>query len=282
MSPRVDAHNHIIDPGRFPFVPGAGYTPASAREWGSFTDFDSVLAANGISHALLVQPSCYGTDNRAMLDAIARSGGRFRGIAVVETGAGEKELDRLAAAGIVGVRFNMMQTDPDILARPEVDRFLARVRERGWFLQIFAAARLWAVHAEGLAGRGLRVLVDHWGAPDLARGVDQPGFAALLRAAREAGTWSVKISAPYRLSKRLPHYEDLDPYLAPLVEAFGADNCVWGSDWPYLNTPLDIRYGDLLAALERWFPDEGERARILWDNPARLFGFAPPGDGAAG
>lgn len=274
----VDSHLHVVDPRRFPVVPGVGYTPASPREWGTLEDMEKVFGENGITHALIVQPSCYGFDNSCMLDAIARGGGRYRGIAVVDPASPADEFDRLARQGIVGVRLNMMQSDPDSLARPEAETFLAEVRRLGWFLQVFADGAKWERHAERLAATGLKVMVDHFGAPDCTRGVDQPGFQAVLRAARTAGNWTVKLSAPFRVSKSYPDFGDLDPFVAELVAAFGADGCVWGSDWPYLNVGREVFYPDVLRAVARWFPGDEERRRLMRDNPARLFGFdAAPG-----
>lgn len=274
MKMRVDAHSHIIDPANFPLVPHAGYTPHSERELGTADDYREVLDRNGMTHALLVQPSCYGSDNAAMLDAIDNGAGRFRGIAVVNPASDEDEFARLANRGIAGVRFNMVQSDPGVLSRADIRTFFRRLAALDWCLQIFAPASIWAVHADRLAESGLKVIVDHWGMPDCREGADQPSFRKLLGAARRAGNWAVKLSAPYRVSRRHPEYDDLDPFADALIDAFGIRNCVWGSDWPYLNTPNEIEYDRLLASLNRWVPDPMEREMILWNNPARLFGFS--------
>ncbi|MEZ5865429.1 MAG: amidohydrolase family protein [Geminicoccaceae bacterium] len=253
----ADTHNHIVDPLRFPIVPGVGYTPRQADEWGTFEQFDATLGQNAVSNALLVQPSCYGTDNSAMLDAIARSAGRFRGIAVVDIEADDRTLHELADAGIIGVRFNMMQSDRNIFARSGIDRFLARIRELGWFLQCHATAPLWERLAPRLERSGLLLIVDHFGLPAPQEGIDQPGFQALLRAARSAGNWTVKLTAPFRVMRAPSEsYPELLPYVEALVDAFGIDNCIWGSDWPYLNG------GGGTGTTASWRPSgNGSRAR---------------------
>ncbi|MEZ0214556.1 MAG: amidohydrolase [Xanthobacteraceae bacterium] len=269
----VDSHIHIIDPERFPFMPGAGYTPRSPAECGSFEQLEAVMAARGVSHGLLVQPSCYGNDNRAMLDAIGRSEGRLRGIAVVDTGISDTQLDRLSEAGIVGARFNLMQGDAQVFTRLDVAAFLTKLQARGWYLEVYADSARWAELAPRLADSGVKVIVDHWGGPDRAGGVAQDGFQVMLRAAQAAGNWTVKFSAAFRLSDAGPHYEDLSPFVAPLLDGFGSPNCVWGSDWPFINLTRRPNYADLQHALELWIHDAAVRAGILSGNPARLFGF---------
>jgi predicted TIM-barrel fold metal-dependent hydrolase len=271
----VDTHNHIVDPMRFPIVPGVGYTPRQVDEWGTFEQFDAMLVENAVSNAVLIQPSCYGVDNSAMLDAIARSQGRFKGVAVVDIEADEHTFAELADAGIIGVRFNMMQSDRDVFARRGIGRFLGRMRSLGWFLQCHASAQLWERLAPDLEGSGLKVIVDHFGLPSTEDGVNQPGFQALLKAARSAGNWTVKLTAPYRIAlSASDDYRELLPYVERLVDAFGIDNCIWGSDWPYLNGGGRYRYDQLKATISKWFPSAADQEKIYWENPARLFGFS--------
>lgn len=275
--PRVDAHLHVIDPLRHPFVPGCGYHPQDPVEWGTSAQLDVMMAARGVSHGLLVQPSCYGTDNRAMLDAIRRGDGRLRGIAVIDPEISEAGLDELAASGIVGVRLNLEQSGGQALANPSFERLIERLRRRGWFVEVFAAHHRWQEMAPMLASFRIPVIVDHWAGVDSGQGPGQAGFQAVLEAARACGDWTVKLSAPFRISRRPPPYEDLDPFLPPLIDAFGLQGCLWGSDWPFINTPNRIEAAGLDAAFDRWFPRPAERQQITWDTPARLFGFASRG-----
>ena len=268
---RADCHAHIIAPAQFPYADGPGYMPR-ADEVGDRQAFDRVRAAHGVSHALLVQPSCYGIDNAAMLDAMRASGGRIKGIAVVPPDIPDREMQRLREQEVVGVRLNLMRTDPDALARPGGEVFLSRIKAFGWLVQVYATGDVWAAVEAPLRRSGVRVLVDHFGDPDLIRGVDQPGFQAVLRLGRETDA-VVKLSAPYRPSQRPFHHEDVEPFVAAIVEAYGVDRCIWGSDWPFINTTQQVEYGALLRLLPRWLPEAADRETILWHTPARLFGF---------
>jgi predicted TIM-barrel fold metal-dependent hydrolase len=268
---RVDCHAHVIAPQKFPYADGPGYMPRP-DETGEYDAFRRVLATHGISHALLVQPSCYGYDNACMLDAMARSGGRFKGIAMVAPEVSEGEMQSLKEQGVVGIRLNLMRTDPEALSRPGAARFLARIKALDWFVQVYATGDVWAGVGESLRQSGVRVVVDHFGDPDLSRGLDQPGFQTVLRLGRE-GDAAVKLSAAFRPSARAFPHEDVEPFVAAVIDAYGLNRCVWGSDWPFINTAQRVEYGGLLDLLTRWLPKPGDRDRVLWQNPARLFSF---------
>lgn len=268
---RADCHAHIISPHAFPYANGPGYKPRP-DETGECGQFLDTLDAHAMSHALLVQPSCYGYDNACMLDAITRSRGRMRGIAVVAPQASDTEWERLKESGVVGVRLNLMRTDAEALSRPDSSHFLARVKALDWFLQLYATGDFWSRIRDILTRSGVRLVIDHFGEPDPSRGTDQPGFQAVLGLARETDA-IVKLSAPFRAStKPFPH-SDVEPFIAAIVDEFGVDRCVWGSDWPFINTTQEVKYGSLLNLLSRWLPDAADQERVLWHNPARLFGF---------
>jgi predicted TIM-barrel fold metal-dependent hydrolase len=267
----IDCHAHVVDSERFAFVDGPGYRP-QPHETGTREAFAAVLDAHGVARALLVQPSCYGVDNAAMLDAMARSRGRFKGIAVIEPDTGERELAALGERGVVGVRFNLVNYDRHALAKAAAAGLLERLRDLGWFTQIFAQDEQWPELAALLLGSKVRVLIDHFGVRDIAAGVHSPGFRSVLELGR-SGLAVVKLSAPFRLVSRPGAYDDVDAFAAALLGAFGVGGCVWGSDWPFLGVREAIRYGDLLAALARWLPDPTDRLRVLRHNPIELFGF---------
>jgi predicted TIM-barrel fold metal-dependent hydrolase len=264
---RIDCHAHVIDPGRFPFADGPGYRP-KPHEAGPHRDYAAVLDRHGVSHALLVQPSGYGTDNSAMLDALARHPGRFKAIAVVGPDIEDAALHDLAAAGVVGVRFNLVSYRPDGLAGAQAERLLARVRDLGWHVQVYATDAQWAEVAPVLRRAGVRVLVDHFGVVDASVGTDGAGFQAVLALGRD-GLAAVKLSAAFRVGD--PAH--LDRYGVALLAAFGPDRCVWGSDWPFLGVARTPTYAETLQVLERWLPDAEQRSRVLWRTPATLFGF---------
>lgn len=267
----IDCHAHVIDTARFPLDPGPGYKPRP-NETGPKETYCGVLDGHAVRHALLVQPSGYGYDNACMLDAIASYPGRFKGIAVLDPTTSERELAALAARGVVGVRFNLVSYERDGLTRPEAAGFLARLKALGWYAQIFADDAQWPEIAEILRKSGVKVLIDHFGLRDLSGGLDQPGFQAILRLGRE-GNAVVKLSAPFRISREAGTYGDLKPFAEAVIAAFGVENCVWGSDWPFINMASPMRYGAALQAIERWLDNAADLDRVLWHNPVRLFGF---------
>jgi predicted TIM-barrel fold metal-dependent hydrolase len=267
----IDCHAHIIDPRRFAYAGGPGYRPRP-DETGTREAFAAVLEAHNVAHALLVQPSCYGIDNAAMIDAMSKDPGRFKAIAVVDPGIGDRQLSDHAEQGVVGARFNLVSYQPDALAGPDAAPLLDRLKALGWFVQIYADDEQWPELVPLLRRSGVKVLIDHFGVHDIAAGTTTRGFQSVLELGRE-GNAAVKLSAPFRLAPPPHAYDRLDPFVAALLDSFGIERCVWGSDWPFLGVPGGIRYGDQLAALRRWLPNPHDREQVLWLNPIRLFGF---------
>ncbi|HXX83220.1 MAG TPA: amidohydrolase family protein [Casimicrobiaceae bacterium] len=267
----VDCHAHIIDPVRFPFTGERGYQPR-LDESGTREEFCAVLDRHGVAHGVLVQLSGYGTNNGAILDAMRAYPGRFKAIAMVDPMADDGKLDDLAAAGVVGVRFNLVSYDPQALARREASRLLDRIKALGWFAQVFADDAQWPAAAALLRTSGAQVLIDHFGVSDPAAGIWQRGFQAVLALGRE-GRATVKLSSPFRVARTLSGFDALDPFVEKLIEAFGVERCLWGSDWPFVNVPQRPVYADVLAPLTRWFPNASDRERVLVRNPQCLFGF---------
>ena len=269
----VDSHAHVFDPVRFPLRDTGGHMPAP-HECGTPAQFLTVLDAHRMTHGLLVNPQAgYATDNRCMLDAIAQSNGRLKGIALIDHDIADRELGALNDGGVVGARFNLLFAHATSIRGEPGRRLLARIRELGWFAQIYFRSDGLLEALPVLRESGIRIVVDHLGAPDTDRGVSQPGFQALLELGR-AGNAAVKLSGAFRSSKQPWPHADLDPYVAALLEAFTPDRCVWGSDWPFVRFERRTDYGPQLLLLERWLPDEGARRKVLWDTPSRWFGFA--------
>jgi len=266
----IDCHAHVIDTARYPLSDGPGYKPRP-HENGPKETYCGVLDGHAVRHSLLVQPSGYGIDNAAMLDAIASYPGRFKGIAVLDPTTPERALETLAASGVVGVRFNLPTYERDALTRPEAAAFLARLKALGWYAQVFADDDQWPEIAPILRKSGVKLLIDHLGVRDLAAGISSPGFQAVLGLSR-GGNAAIKLSAPFRIS-RAPGYADVKPFARAVIEAFGIENCVWGSDWPFINMADPITYADALKATEHWLANPACLDRVLWQNPVRLFGF---------
>lgn len=270
---RIDCHVHVVDPSRHPFPERAKVPDAASHA--SLADLDAVLTRHEIAGALIVQPSPYLTDNAALLDALARCGGRHRGIAAVRPEADAHELDRLAAAGVVGVRLNLVNFAFEVVAAGSLDGLLARLAQRDMWVELQCRAPELPGVAPLLREAGVRVVFDHCGYPDLAGGPKEPGFQEVLAFGRE-GRAAVKLSGAFRLSGALYPHADLDPFVAALFDAFGVERCVWGSDYPFLWVPERPRYEDTLALLTRWLPREADRRVVLCDAPAALFGLQAP------
>jgi predicted TIM-barrel fold metal-dependent hydrolase len=230
----------------------------------------AMLDALGLTHAVVVQSGVHGTNNDVIADAIARSRGRLRGIALIDETIADAELDRLAAAGVRGFRANLV-------ARTGVQfeaarRLAARVQQLGWHVQFLLDIESFPQLDEVLADFPVEVVIDHMGRPDTRGTIEAPGFQALIRLLQSGRGWS-KLSAPYRTSREPFPYPDITPFAQALVAA-APERLVWGSDWPHvmLDGPMP-NDGDLCSQLEVWAPDPDIRTKILVDNPQRLYGF---------
>jgi predicted TIM-barrel fold metal-dependent hydrolase len=267
---KIDCHNHVFDPVRFPYAPGAHYEPAGA-EIGTASHLMAVFDAFGVVNALVVGPnSGYGDDNRCLLDVLAQGAGRFRGAAVVPVSASLAELAQLRAAGVVAVTYNaaLLGVDHYRDAGPQ----LADLAELGMFVDVQVEGDQLVPMLALLNGCDTRILVDHCGRPDPDAGIGQAGFQALLWLAA-GGRTTVKLSGLMKCSRLGFPYTDAHPYVAALLETFGPEGCVWGSDWPFLRAPERIDYGPLLRLFEQLIPDPGVRRAVFRDTPAELFGF---------
>ena len=269
--PAADCHAHVFGSPEFAFAPDAVYVPHPAQR-GTAAQFRAVLDAHGLTHGLLVAAQPYGHDNACLLQALAASTGRFKGIALVRPGTGGRELAALADRGVVGIRFNLSTHGMREFIEPGAERLLAQVKDMGWFLQIHCEKDQLVEAAPILRRAGVRVMIDHFGRPDVARGTAHPGFAMLLQFGREGGH-VVKLSGPFRSSLAGYPYLDVDPFIHAAIEAFTLDRCVWGSDWPFVRIDARIDYGPQLACVARWLPAAADRRKLLWDTPVRLFGF---------
>jgi len=267
---KVDCHCHVLDPGRHPYLPGVRYAPMG-QEVGTAAQFLAVCDAYHIEHALIVGPnSGYGEDNRCLLEVIAGGRGRFKGVAVVANDASAEELAGLRGQGIVGVAVNATYWGVEHYLG--IGPLLRRMEDLGLFLQVQVEGDQLVGLLPLIEGSGVRLVVDHCGRPVPEDGVAQPGFAALLALGR-AGRAVIKLSGLQKLSRGSYPYQDAWPYLHALVEAFGLERCVWGSDWPFLRAAERLDYGPLLGLVDRLFPRVEDRRALLWDNPVRVFGF---------
>jgi len=272
----VDAHCHVFGPGdRFPYAPERKYTPCDASKEQLFALRDHL----GFARNVIVQATCHGSDNRALVDALEASGGRARGVATVARDVTDAELRTLHEAGVRGTRFNFVRRLVDFTPREVLMDIAARVAPLGWHVVVYFEARdlpeLW----EFFTTLPATVVVDHMGRPDVSQPVDGPEFARFVRLMREHGhIWS-KVSCPERLSVSGPPaiegerhpYRDVVPFARRLVETF-PDRVLWGTDWPHPNLkdhmPDDGLLVDFIPDIAR---TAEEQRRLLVDNPMRLY-----------
>lgn len=268
--PKIDCHNHVLDPARFPYIPDTAYRPAG-QEVATAAQFRAVMKAYGVQYALMVGPtSGYNTDNRCMLDAIAHGEGRLKGIAVVGNTTTRAALTDLKKAGIVGVTLNVVLDGVEYYSHS--DAMFDLLAELDMFAQI-------QVEHEQLLGllplierTRTRLLIDHCGRPDITSGVNQPAFQALLRLADTQRAF-VKLSGMTKFSAQAFPFTDALPYMNALLDAFGPSACMWASDWPFLRATERLDYGPLLDFAEALMPDPAVRRQVMWETPRRLFGF---------
>jgi 2-pyrone-4,6-dicarboxylate lactonase len=263
----TDCHAHVFGPrARYAYAADRFYTPPQVF----LRDYLAMLDALGIERAVLVHSGVHGTDNAVVLDAIAQSQGRLRGIGLIREDMSDADFERLAAAGIRGFRANLVaKTGVQFDA---ARRLAVRVQRLGWHVQFLLDIESFPKLDRTLADFPTEVVIDHMGRPDPAAGVGAPGFQSLIRFLQGGRGWA-KLSAPYRTSTQAPPYADIMPFAQALVAA-APDRLVWGSDWPHVMMdsvmPND---GDLCSLLAQWVPDAGLCKRILVDNPRRLYGF---------
>lgn len=260
-------HLHVFEAvDRYPLSPTRGYTPATA----SLADYRMLMDAVGIERAVLIQPSVYGTDNRALLDALELDGGRtLRGIVVVAPEIPDTKLDRMHALGVRGIRINT--TNPNGLPLSAVTEFDRRLHARGWHLQLQIDIQRFVDIDDWLNALTVPVVIDHFGLVDVNGGVGGAAFTRLLRLV-ERGRCYVKVSAPYRLSASInAPYADMTMYARALVDA-NPRRVLWGTDWPHpdLLRPMPDD-ADLARLVADWMPDAENRRRVLVDNPSALY-----------
>lgn len=279
----ADCHMHVFGPfGPFPLSAERAYNvdeaPLAAHE--------RMKRLVGLERTVLVQASGHGTDNRAMLAALAQLGPQGRAVAVVDLDTPMRDLERLQELGVCGVRLNLYTlanrlpaSAADLVARCE-----RAISPLGWHLQVFADQRALVDLEPVLARSSADIVIDHMGLPEASAGVEQPGFQALLRLVRTGRVWA-KLAGADRVTRHTGRLQDAIPFMQALAEA-AVDRLVWGSDWPNIgfhsrqqvtddavlpHRELDV--GELVNVLIEAVPDANARRKILSLNPERLYGF---------
>lgn len=272
----VDAHCHVFGPGdEFPFAPERKYTPCDASKAQLFALRDHL----GFARNVIVQATCHGADNRALVDACRASGGRARGVATVRRDVTDEALADLHHAGVRGVRFNFVKRLVDFTPKDELMEIAGRVASMGWHVVIYFEAQdlpeLW----EFFTALPTTVVVDHMGRLDVCKPIDGPEFALFLRFMREhPNVWS-KVSCPERLSMSGPAalngqrqaYQDVVPFARLVVESF-EDRVLWGTDWPHPNLKDHMPDDGLLVDfIPHIATTSALQHKLLVANPMRLY-----------
>ena len=266
-----DTHAHVCGPAsRYPYSPARIYTPPDALP----VQYRYMLSTLGVHRAVLVQPSVYGTDNTAMLDALAADPVHQRAVAVVPPEITHAELERFHLLGVRGARCNIVDVKEGKGRLPleMLDALAAKVKPLGWHLEFLMHVDEFPDLDRLLDKFPVDVVFGHLGYMKTGLGIDAPGYQALQRLLKSGRAW-VKLTGPYRISSGSMPYADVTPYAHALVEA-APDRVLWGSDWPHVTVkgamPND---GDLCDLLSAWVPDPAARRKVLVDNPAELYGF---------
>ena len=267
---KIDCHNHVLDPVHFPYAADTAYRPAG-QEIGSQVQHRAVMDAYGIRHALIVGPnSGYGLDNRCLLDTIAQSEGRFKGIAVVPNNTSSEQLAALKTQGVVGIAFNPSLLGLDYYA--DAAPLMRRLAQLDMLVQVQVHQDQMVALAPMILDCGAQILVDHCGRPEPARGLQQAGFQAVLDLAR-SGRANVKLSGLQKVTSEGWPFDSARPYVEALIEAYSLDHCMWASDWPFLKAAERLDVGPLLRWFEKLLPDVRDRRRLFWDTPCRTLQF---------
>ena len=272
----VDSHCHVFGPGHeFPYSPERKYTPCDASKAQLFALRDRL----GFERNVIVQATCHGSDNRALVDALKHSAGRARGVATVKRSITDRELEALHLAGVRGTRFNFVKRLVDFTPKDELLEIAHRIAPLGWhvvvYFEAFDLPELW----EFFTALPTDIVVDHMGRPDVSKPPTGSEFERFLRLMREHPNVWTKVSCPERLSLTGPPavegerdaYRDVVPFARLLVETF-PDRVLWGTDWPHPNLkghmPDDGLLVDWLAHIA---PTEALREKLLVNNPTRLY-----------
>ena len=265
----VDAHCHVFGPGNvFPYARERKYTPTDAPKeklW-ALRDF------LGFERNVIVQGTCHGADNRALVDALRASQGRARGVATVTREITDAGLSELHAAGVRGLRFNFVKRLVDVTPTGVLLEIAHRIAPLGWHVVVYFEAQDLPELEAFLASLPTIVVVDHMGRPDVRQPVDGPEFSRFAQFMNDHGNVWSKVSGAERLSvSGPPNYSDFVPFARRIVETF-PDRVLWGTDWPHPNMKSHMPDdGDLVNLLPHIAPTVELQRRLLVDNPTRLY-----------
>lgn len=265
----VDAHCHVFGPGHlFPYAPERKYTPCDAPKEKLWALRDHL----GFSRNVIVQATCHGADNRALVDALNDSNGLARGVATVKRDVSQEALESLHAAGVRGVRFNFVKRLVDKLPYDSIEEIAQKIAALGWHIVIYFEAQELPELYSFFTSLPTDVVVDHMGRPDVSKPLDGEEFGLFLELLENHNNFWCKVSCPERLSlESTYHYDDVVPFARKVVESF-PDRVLWGTDWPHPNlkshTPDD---GMLVDFIPKIATTTELQQKLLVSNPMRLY-----------
>ncbi len=265
----VDAHCHVFGPGdKFPYASERKYTPCDAGKDALWTLRDFL----GFERNVIVQATCHGADNRALLDALQDAGDKARGVATVRRDVTRGELEAMHKSGVRGVRFNFVKRLVDALPFDSLSEIMAKIQPLGWHVVIYFEAGELPDLYDFFTSLPTTVVVDHMGRPDVNQAADGPDFELFVKLMHEHPNFWSKVSCPERLSKTgPPDYDDVAPFARRIVEEF-PDRVLWGTDWPHPNMKSHMPDdGKLVDYIPRIATTNELQQKLLVDNPSRLY-----------
>lgn len=267
-----DTHAHIMGPkAKYGYSPARIYTPPDCL----LNDYLHMLDKLNVERAVLVQPSVYGSDNTVMLEAMKTAGNRLRGVAVVDEDVEDDELKALDAAGVRGLRVNIVDVKdrkPGTLPMKTLKALGERIAPLGWHLELLMHADEFPDLDTTFADFPVDIVLGHLGYMTLGAPLEHPGFQALLRLMKTGRAW-VKLTGPYRITGESLPYPSTVPFAHALLEA-NRERVLWGTDWPHVMLKgLMPNDADLADVLTSWIPDGAARQQVLVRNPEKLYRF---------
>jgi len=270
----VDCHAHVCGPDTvFPYADERIYTPPDA----TLAQYNSLLAMLGIDRAVLVQPSIYGSDNRAMLAALKSSPQKFRGVAVLDPDLqkiSDTQLEELHATGVRGLRCNIVDVADKSAGLPinELTALAQRIAPLGWHLELLMHVNEYPDLYKTFNRFPVDLVFGHFGYSHAKHGVSDEGFVGLLNLMKDQKAW-IKMTGPYRICDGDLPYADMRPFNDAVIAA-NPNQLIWGSDWPHVMLKKHMPHdADLCELLGSWVSDESLRKSILVDNPCMLYDF---------
>lgn len=264
----VDAHCHVFGPfDKFPFSPQRKYTPCDASKDQLFALRDHLEFARNV----IVQASCHGRNNDALVDALNSAGDLARGVAVVAPDITDDELKTMDEAGVRAVRFNFVKRLVDATPKEVFLNIAERIAKLGWHIVVYFEAADLQELIPFLKQLPTIVVVDHLGRPDVSKPTDHEDFQRFVNLLDENENFWTKVSCPERLTIAGPPYEDVTPFSRTIVDRF-PDRVLWGTDWPHPNMKSHMPDdGQLVDLIPKIATDKTKQQALLVDNPMRLY-----------